>query len=104
LGGLLESDPSAPPAAGLAPVWFALGAARWALASGRSFREGALRAANLGGDSDVIGAVHGQLAGAFYGHASIPAVWLGSLPHRRQIEQLAERLFLARADSRAPIG
>jgi ADP-ribosylglycohydrolase len=95
LGRLLESDPGAPPAAHLPPPWFVLCAARWALATGGSFRGGALRAANLGGDSDVIGAIHGQLAGAFYGHASIPAAWLGGLSRRQEIEQLAGRLFRA---------
>ena len=38
-----------------------------------NFRDGALRAINLGGDSDVIGAVYGQLAGAHYGLAGTPA-------------------------------
>jgi ADP-ribosyl-[dinitrogen reductase] hydrolase len=49
----------------------------------------------MGADSDVIGAVHGQLAGAFYGHASIPGAWLRTLARADQIEALAGRLFEA---------
>ena len=41
------------------PALIALGGARWALRSAESFRDGALRAANLGGDADVTTAVYG---------------------------------------------
>jgi ADP-ribosyl-[dinitrogen reductase] hydrolase len=71
----------------------ALEAARWALAHSGSFREGALRAVNLGGNSDVIGAVYGQLAGALYGRGAIPPAWLGALALREQIVALADRLL-----------
>ena len=70
-----------------------LEAARWALALGSSFRDGALRAVNLGGNSDVIGAVYGQLAGAHYGSGAIPPAWLGALARREQIVALADRLL-----------
>jgi len=102
LESLLDSDPTLPPRSNSEPALDALAAARWALASSGSFRAGALRIANMGGDSDVIGAVHGQLAGAFYGHASIPGTWLRALARADQIEALAGRLFEG-ADSRAPI-
>jgi len=92
---LLDADPSVPPNKRQEPVLFVLAAARWALATGGGFSAGALRVANMGGDSDVIGAVYGQLAGAVYGHASIPMAWLGALARRELIEQLAERLFSA---------
>ena len=95
LEALLERDPTLPPTGGSEPVLFALAAARWALAGSGSFRAGALRASNFGGDSDVIGSVHGQIAGAFYGHASIPSAWLGALARQSEIEILAERLFAA---------
>jgi ADP-ribosyl-[dinitrogen reductase] hydrolase len=70
-----------------------LALARWAFGSTRSFREGALRAVNLGGHSDVIGAVYGQLAGAFYGLSAIPRGWREALVHAELIEQLADRLL-----------
>lgn len=70
-----------------------LEAVRWALARGNSFRDGALRAVNLGGNADVIGAVYGQLAGAHYGVAAIPSGWLASLALHDQISALADRLL-----------
>ena len=65
----------------------------WCLASTRSFHEGALRAANLGGNSDVIGAVFGQLGGAYYGVAAIPRHWRQSLAQAELIAELADRLL-----------
>ncbi len=44
-----------------------LEAALWAFATTDSFRDGCLRAVNLGDDADTTAAVYGQLAGAFYG-------------------------------------
>jgi len=67
--------------------------ARWAFASSTSFREGALRAANLGGCSDIVGAAYGQLAGAFYGVSAIPPGWRQALAQRELIEQLADALL-----------
>ena len=32
-------------------------------------------AVNLGSDADTVGAVYGQIAGAFYGSSSIPMHW-----------------------------
>ena len=66
----LDAAYSPPPADGGALAVLEL--ARWCLAGTANFRDGALRAVNLGGDSDVIGAVYGQLAGAHYGLAGIP--------------------------------
>jgi ADP-ribosylglycohydrolase len=67
--------------------------ARWCLASTRSFREGVLRAVNLGGDSDAIAAVYGQLAGAHYGVAAIPAGWRAALARAELIGELGDRLL-----------
>jgi ADP-ribosyl-[dinitrogen reductase] hydrolase len=55
--------------------WFvvrALEAALWAFHHSDSFREGALRAVNLGDDADATGAIYGQLAGTYYGVNAIP--------------------------------
>ena len=70
-----------------------LEAALWAFARSSSFEEGALLAVNLGEDADTTGAVYGQLAGAFYGEAGIPADWLEKLHQRGYITGLADRLF-----------
>ena len=84
-----EGDP-APGGTGAPAV---LAQARWCLALGSSFREGALRAVNLGGDSDVVGAVYGQLAGAHYGLAAIPRSWRQALALQEPIADLADRLL-----------
>ena len=67
--------------------------ARGCLAGSADFRDGALRAVNLGGDSDVIGAVYGQLAGALYGVAGIPRAWRQALAHSELIGDLADQLL-----------
>ena len=69
--------------------------ARWCLASTANFRDGALRAVNLGGDSDVIAAVYGQLAGAHYGLDAIPRAWRQSLAQSELIAELSDRLLQA---------
>jgi ADP-ribosylglycohydrolase len=70
-----------------------LEAALWAFHRSSDFREGALRAVNLGDDADTTGAVYGQLAGAFYGHEGIPAHWRETIARRELILDLADRLF-----------
>ncbi len=52
-----------------------------------------MRAINLGGDSDVIGAVYGQLAGAHYGLAGIPRAWRQALAQSELIAELADQLL-----------
>ncbi len=83
----------APPADASGDVLAVLTLARWAFGSTTNFRDGALRAVNLGGHSDVIGAVYGQLAGAFYGLSAVPRGWREVLAHAEQIAQLADRLL-----------
>ena len=58
-----------------------------------SFREGALRAVNLGNDADTTGAIYGQLAGAFYGVNAIPEDWIERLTMREFIREGADALF-----------
>ena len=70
-----------------------LEAARWAFEHTRSFRDGVLLAVNRGENSDVVGAVYGQLAGAHYGVAAIPAVWRSSLVQLDLIESSADQLL-----------
>lgn len=85
-------DPSEPPPAGQGAL-AVLEQARWCLARGANFRDGALRAVNLGGDSDVRGAVYGQLAGAHYGLAAIPRAWRQALAQPDLIVELCDRLL-----------
>jgi len=71
----------------------ALEAALWCFDRGRSFREAVLAAANLGGDADVTAALTGQLAGAHYGAAGIPAAWRESIALRPTVLALADGLL-----------
>jgi ADP-ribosyl-[dinitrogen reductase] hydrolase len=58
-----------------------------------SFRDAVLHAANHGGNSDVMAAACGQLAGAYYGAAAIPAAWSDCLLQRDLVESYADRLL-----------
>jgi ADP-ribosyl-[dinitrogen reductase] hydrolase len=69
-----------------------LEAALWAFARTDSFEDAILMAANLGDDADTTAAVCGQLAGAYYGKAEIPARWLERLALRAEIAELADQL------------
>lgn len=93
LASWLDSDPTRVRESFGAPALDALSTARRVLATSGGFGAGALRIANLGGDSDVIGAIHGQLAGAFYGQASLPVAWLRALARADHIEALAGQLL-----------
>ena len=76
---------------GTAPA--ALTAALWAFASTDNFRDAVLRAANLGGNSDVVSAVCGQIAGAHYSVGAVPGPWRNTLMHKDVIENFADRLL-----------
>jgi ADP-ribosylglycohydrolase len=76
-----------------------LEAALWAFARTDTFADGALAAVNLGDDADTTAAVYGQLAGAYYGTAAIPAGWRMRLAKRALIEEMAERLVVERPRS-----
>jgi ADP-ribosyl-[dinitrogen reductase] hydrolase len=88
---LTTADELRQPAGADAPG--ALAAARRALASAGNFRDGALLAVNMGGNSDVIGAIYGQLAGAYYGVNAIPRAWRAAVAQRAKIEEFADQLL-----------
>jgi ADP-ribosyl-[dinitrogen reductase] hydrolase len=76
-------------------VLHTLEAALWCVGRTSSFRDAVLLAANLADDADTTAAVTGQLAGAIYGKAGIPAEWLERLAWSDKIEEMARRLFRA---------
>jgi ADP-ribosylglycohydrolase len=90
-GSFKSKDPPEIQASGY--VVKSLEAALWAFDRSQNFRQGALMAVNLGDDADTTGAVYGQLAGAFYGEAGIPAAWMGKLAMRQTIVELADGLW-----------
>ncbi|MBI2709359.1 MAG: ADP-ribosylglycohydrolase family protein [Actinobacteria bacterium] len=73
----------------------ALEAAVWAVAGAADFRDAVLRAANLGDDADTTAAIAGQLAGARWGAAAIPAPWREKLAGADRIVSLARGLYAA---------
>ena len=70
-----------------------LTAAAAAFGATANFRDAILYAANLGGDSDVVAAVCGQLAGAFYSVKAIPTSWHNGLMRKELIASYADRLL-----------
>lgn len=58
----------------------------WCLLNEESYAGSALRAVNLGRDTDTVAAICGGLAGLWYGLGGIPAEWLDTLHSRDFIE------------------
>lgn len=71
-----------------------------AVACTSSLEDAIVRAVNLGGDADTVGAVAGGLAGAMYGYDSIPTRWREALDvrTRARLDAAAERAVNAGAD------
>lgn len=53
-----------------------------------SYRDAVLKAVNLGGDTDTVGAVCGGLAGIYYGFDDIPAEWIDDIPYIGDVMEL----------------
>lgn len=70
-----------------------LEAAFWAFYHGSSFEESLVLAVNLGEDTDTVGAICGQLAGAYYGVDAIQMRWLEKLHRVEDIKALSARLI-----------
>ena len=70
-----------------------LEAALWAFNTTNNFRDALVAAVNLGGDSDSIGAVCGQIAGSYYGHSAIPRKWVESVKDWRKVDALIEKFL-----------
>ncbi|MBP8168448.1 MAG: ADP-ribosylglycohydrolase family protein [Azonexus sp.] len=70
-----------------------LEASLWCFDQTDNFRDAVLLAANLGDDADTTAAIVGQIAGAFYGEAGIPAAWLQTLAMGEMIGDFAEGLL-----------
>ncbi len=70
-----------------------LEAALWAFNTTESFEDALVAAVNLGGDSDTIGAVCGQVAGAYYGFESIPDRWVKAVKTWQKVDERIERFL-----------
>ena len=67
--------------------------ALWAFYNSESFEEGLLMSVNMGGDADTIGAIYGQLAGAYYGVGGIPKNWVQELDGLEYIDDVIAKLI-----------
>jgi ADP-ribosylglycohydrolase len=85
--------PAVPDAAAGESAPAALASACEVFAGTHNFRDAVLAAANLGGNSDVVAAVCGALAGAHYSAGAIPGLWRNSLTKKELIEGFADRLL-----------
>ena len=90
-GSFKDQEP--PAIKGTGYVVKSMEAALWAFHRSLDFREGALLAANLGDDADTTAAIYGQIAGAHYGAAAIPASWREFLSMAAEIRSMADSLF-----------
>ncbi len=61
----------------------------WCALTATCLEQGMITAVNHSGDSDSTGAIAGQLLGARYGSAAIPARWYQHLEMRQVIEKIA---------------
>lgn len=68
-------------------------AALWAISNTNTFEDALVLAVNLADDSDTVGAVTGQLAGALYGYSTIPERWLEKLVWKDKIVNMAKELI-----------
>ncbi len=69
-----------------------LEAAIWSLITTESFEDGLLKAVNLGGDTDTVGAIAGGLASLHYGYNNIPVEWLDAIIGKDDIVSLCEEM------------
>jgi len=74
-----------------------LEAALWCFLTSETFKDAVLKAANLGDDADTTAAICGQIAGAYYGEAGIPAGWLQRLAMHEKIGTLADQLHAVKS-------
>lgn len=72
-----------------------LEAALWCLLTTDDYREAALKAVNLGEDTDTTAAVAGGLAGMLYGEHSIPSEWLSQIAKLDELRELSSKFETA---------
>lgn len=65
-----------------------LEAALWSILNETTFEGTALRAINLGKDTDTVGAIACGLASLYYGYQDIPAKWLNKIQRKEEIEKI----------------
>ena len=88
LGSFKNKQP--PEIQGTGYVVKSLEAALWAFFTTNNFKDGALKAVNLGDDADTTGAVYGQIAGSLY---KIPNEWIDQIFMKDKIINITNKIF-----------
>lgn len=70
-----------------------LEASLWSFYNSSNFASAMDLSINLGGDTDTIAAVTGQIAGAYYGADSIPEKWVNKLTKKELIMSMIRGLY-----------
>jgi ADP-ribosyl-[dinitrogen reductase] hydrolase len=70
-----------------------LDSALWAFLSTETFEDALVQAVNNGHDADSVGAVCGQIAGAFYGFSAIPERWVRRVKDFGKVDALVEKFL-----------
>ncbi|MGT2950265.1 ADP-ribosylglycohydrolase [Streptococcus cuniculi] len=65
----------------------------WCVGITNGFEEAVLKAVNLGGDTDTIGAITGTLAAALYQLESLPKDWIDQLANKVLIDEKCHQLL-----------
>ncbi len=62
----------------------------WSIITTSTYKECELKAVNLGGDADTVGAIAGGFAGLYYGYESIPKEWISEIQRIEWIEEMCK--------------
>ena len=65
-----------------------LEASIWCILTTSNYQDAVLKAVNLGGDTDTIGAITGGLAGLIYGYNAIPTDWISVLKRKEYLSEM----------------
>ncbi|MGG1518151.1 ADP-ribosylglycohydrolase family protein [Paenibacillus oryzisoli] len=96
LVGTAYADIAAGALPGCEPTGYVVHTFRWVLyivLEAADFSDAVQRAANLGGDSDTIGAIAGGLAGIACGFAQLPKAYAVKILIRSELDEVSERLY-----------
>jgi ADP-ribosylglycohydrolase len=67
-----------------------LEASIWCFMNSSSYKDAVLKAVNLGGDTDTIGALTGSLAATYYGVEGIPEAWKLKIARSQELDRFID--------------
>jgi len=69
-----------------------LEASLWCLLNSNNYKDTAIKAVNLGDDTDTIAAIACGIAALHYGYDSIPKTWIQTIVNGKEIDRVCELL------------